>query len=228
MARLNRARARPLDDATSFLLQRLRSIGGGVRAHRRQGAPEAGHGRRRLRQAARGARRRPGLVHRDARQGDQPAGSRRGVLAIIVGGDRPVHRVQPAVGRARRPRRGADRLRDRDADPGLEHAVADDARRDDPGDARGLSADPREDDGAGAVDGRGRRRRRRSRSSRAPTTRSSGASRSASSRRSSAVLERTADDVKSGVAPFGYFPAWYGSSSGRRRRAAGRAAGRRA
>ena len=29
MARLNRARARPLDDATSFLLQRLRSIGGG-------------------------------------------------------------------------------------------------------------------------------------------------------------------------------------------------------
>jgi uncharacterized membrane protein YgcG len=29
-----------------------------------------------------------------------------------------------------------------------------------------------------------------------------------------AVLERTADDVKSGVAPFGYMPAWYGSSSG--------------
>ncbi len=28
------------------------------------------------------------------------------------------------------------------------------------------------------------------------------------------VLERTADDVKSGVAPFGYFPAWYGSTSG--------------
>ena len=26
------------------------------------------------------------------------------------------------------------------------------------------------------------------------------------------VLQRTADDVKSGVAPFGYFPAWYGGS----------------
>ena len=28
------------------------------------------------------------------------------------------------------------------------------------------------------------------------------------------VLQRTADDVKSGVAPFGYFPAWYGSGGG--------------
>ena len=28
-----------------------------------------------------------------------------------------------------------------------------------------------------------------------------------------AVLQRTADDVKTGVAPFGYMPAWYGSSS---------------
>ncbi len=28
-----------------------------------------------------------------------------------------------------------------------------------------------------------------------------------------AVLQRTVDDVKSGVAPFGYMPAWYGSSS---------------
>ena len=28
------------------------------------------------------------------------------------------------------------------------------------------------------------------------------------------VLQRTAEDVKSGVAPFGYFPAWYGSSGG--------------
>ncbi len=29
-----------------------------------------------------------------------------------------------------------------------------------------------------------------------------------------AVLQRTADDVTSGVAPFGYMPAWYGGSSG--------------
>ena len=36
-------------------------------------------------------------------------------------------------------------------------AGGDDARRDDPGDARGLPADTREDDGAGAVDAAGRR-----------------------------------------------------------------------
>ncbi len=30
------------------------------------------------------------------------------------------------------------------------------------------------------------------------------------------VLQRTADDVKSGSAPFGYMPAWYGSGGGRR------------
>ena len=94
------ARRRHLVPAPAPALDRRR-----VRGDRRQGAAEAGHGRRRLRQAARGARRRPGLVHRDARQGDRPLGPARGA-GDHRRGDRPVHRVQPAVGRARRPRRG--------------------------------------------------------------------------------------------------------------------------
>ena len=65
-------------------------------------------------------------------------------------------------------------------------ARRDEGRLDDPGDARGLPADAREDDGAGALDGRGRRRSPRSRSSSHPTTPSRGASRSGSRTRSSA------------------------------------------
>ena len=57
-------------------------------------------------------------------------------------------------------RRSAHRGRDHAADPGAQHAVADDAGGDDPGDARGVPPDAREDDGAVAVDGRGRARRR--------------------------------------------------------------------
>ena len=99
-----------------------------------------------------------------------------------------------------------------------EHAVADDARRDDPGDARGLPPDAREDDGAVAVDGRGRARRRdpahreprrRGRVGRRarPAVGGRGRSSSARPRTSRRASRRSA-----------YLPAWYGSAGGRRRR----------
>ena len=141
----------------------------------------------RLRQGAREARRRPRLVRGGAEQGRPPAGpggacspSSAGVVALIVGLE------HPDLGARADRRRGS--IAGGIVDPALRpgHARRDDARRDDPGDARRLPADAREDDGAGALDAAGRRRGRARRGSRRPTRPSSGAPRWASRTRSRA------------------------------------------
>ena len=156
LARLERARRRPLDDATEFLLKRLRSLGGGAELidHTELlslGKDVSGFDKR--------------IEEHVVDQGwfTEPPGkaTSRWVAAGRAGdhrrGDLGVRRLPAAVRWPGRRRRVADRGGHRDADPRREHAVADDAGRDDPGDARGVPADPREDDGAGADDGRGRR-----------------------------------------------------------------------
>ncbi len=108
----------------------------------------------------------------------------RGVVAIILGVVADLHRAQHADLRARARRWRGHRRRRRDLPVRPGHAVGDDAGRDDPGDARGVSADAAEDDGAGSLDAAGRRRRRACRGSRRPTRPSCGARRWACSTRS--------------------------------------------
>ena len=144
--------------APQAALERRRT---GRRVHHARRPAQVRHGRGRLRQGARGARRRPGLVRREAEQGRRsldrprrrwpswPAGSRdlarpqhpdlgpgpASAAAAIAGGIVIIvfAQVMPAV-----------------TMPG----------RDDPGDAGGLPADAPEDDGPGPLDAAGRRRSR--------------------------------------------------------------------
>ena len=71
-ARMLWARNREMDDATEFLLRRLRSIGGGAQLRQPGGAPQAGHGRGGVRQAARDPLHAAGLVPRAAGVGERP------------------------------------------------------------------------------------------------------------------------------------------------------------
>ena len=127
------------------------------------------------------------VVRRGAEQGDHALGRARHPRDRRRG-DRARHRGQrPVRGPGHAGRRG-HRGRHRRDDHGPLHAGRHDGRRDDPGHARRLPADAREDDGAGPLDAAGRRRGRRSSGSRPPTRRWSGARPSASSTRSSRSL----------------------------------------
>ena len=135
----------------------------------------------------------------------------RGVLAIVAGGI-------AIFGGVNLPSQGLlllgvarDRGRDPAARDGDGDAGADDARGDDPGDARGVSADAGEDDGAGAVDGPGRRRGGHAAGSRHPTRRSCGAWRWDSRSRSSRYWSGRSTICKDGRVQSGYLPVWYGS-----------------
>ena len=134
----------------------------------------------------------------------------RGVLAIVAGVVAVVRRAQRPDLRARPGRRRGDRRRDRRLGVRPGHAGGDDARRDDPGDARRLSADAPEDDGAGALDAAGRRR------GRARLARDAGSGRRVGHGawppgRDRGGARARLEDVKRGPAPAAstYFPAWY-------------------
>ena len=101
MSRLERARARPMDEGTEFLLSRLRNIGGGTELIDPEelltlGKDVTGFDTR--------------LEKHVVQQGwftEPPAKASgrwtaRGIIAVIFGGDRRVRRDQPAVGRAHR------------------------------------------------------------------------------------------------------------------------------
>ena len=159
MSRLNRrADARPMRRrAPSSCSAGCATIGGGAELIDAQGAarswartcPGSTSGSRSTSSARAGSpsrppRRRARWVGPRRRSASSSAGS-----AVFVGFNLPSDGLVVLGG-------ALDRGRDRDADPGPSDAVADDARGDDPGDARGVSADAGEDDGAGAVDGPGR------------------------------------------------------------------------
>ena len=110
LARLERARSRPMDDGTEFLLGRLRHIGGGSQLIDPKELLKLGTDVSRVRQADRGPRRRPGLVHRAAGQGQRTLDGARHRRRHLRR-HRPVRRVQPALGRAGRRRRSAHRGR---------------------------------------------------------------------------------------------------------------------
>ena len=81
---------RPIGPAEELALRDLRAIGGTSEGSyiEPDDLPKFGDAGRRLRPRARGPRRRPRLVRREAEQGRPGAGSARGVLAIVVGVDR--------------------------------------------------------------------------------------------------------------------------------------------
>ena len=212
MARLNRARARPLDDGTSFLLQRLRSIGGGsgvidAKELLKLGTDVGGFDKR--------------LEEHVVGQGwftETPAKAtarwvRRGVLAIIVGGiglfigfnlpsDGLVVLGGALIGSGIVMLILASSMPSRTMPGAMIRAMLEAYRRTlektmaqarSMGEVVQTAAIPLIESPDDAVVW--------------------GVALGLQSEVEQ-VLERTADDVKSGVAPFGYFPAWYGSSSG--------------
>ncbi len=209
MARLNRARARPLDDATSFLLQRLRSIGGGsgvIDAEEllKLGTDVGGFDKR--------------LEEHVVGQGwftETPAKAtarwvRRGVLAIIVGAiglfigfnlpsDGLVVLGGALIGSGIVMLILASSMPSRTMPGAMIRAMLEAYRRTlektmaqarSMGEVVQTAAIPLIESPDDAVVW--------------------GVALGLQSEVEQ-VLERTADDVKSGVAPFGYFPAWYGS-----------------
>ena len=156
-ARVVWARRRPMDEGTNFLYRHLKSIGGSADYVKPEEIVEFGKDV-------------PGFERRVedhcVTQGwfkERPAqvkGRWRGrggllfivgILAIILGANLPSSGIALVGARARRDGHRAVRHRRRDAG-GHPRGL------DDPGHARGLQAHPREDDGAGALDGAGRRR----------------------------------------------------------------------
>jgi uncharacterized membrane protein YgcG len=210
MARLNRARARPLDDATSFLLQRLRSIGGGsgvidAKELLKLGTDVGGFDKR--------------LEEHVVRQGwftETPAKATsrwvgRGVLAIIVGAvglfigfqlpsDGLVVLGGALIGAGIVMLILASSMPSRTMPGAMIRAMLEAYRRTlektmaqarSMGEVVQTAAIPLIESPDDAVVW--------------------GVALGLQSEVEQ-VLERTAEDVKSGVAPFGYFPAWYGSS----------------
>ena len=155
------------------------------------------------------------LVPREAVEGHVALGD--------PGDDRPLPRRRrdrrgpepPELG-AHAHRRGGARRRDRAPRPVALDAGGVDPGLDDPGDARGLSADAREDDGAVAVDGRGRREGGPDVAARRPTRPSSGEPRSGSRRRSRASSSGASTTSRRACAPASstYFPVWFAGSGG--------------
>ena len=126
---------------------------------------------------------------------------------------RPVRRLPDPVLGAGGPRRRADRGRDRHPGAGPRDAGPDDGRGDDPGDAGGLPADPREDDGPGPLDGAGRRRgqARLARDTR-PGDGLGGRPRPPARGRDGPRAERRGPPSRGTTTSTPWFPAWYGTS----------------
>ena len=150
---------------------------------------------------------------RGAEQGDHALGRARHPRDRRRG-DRARHRGQrPVRGSGHAGRRG-HRGRHRRDDHGPLHAGRHDGRRDDPGHARRVPADAREDHGPGSLDAAGRRRGR-SEWLETPDQAVVWGTALGLQHEIESVLARSMEDVTKGAArPPPYFPLWYTNSSG--------------